>query len=567
MSSDESTFRPSARTNPRMLLELLRATVSGAASLEDKVARLQALRADATASQALDQTVLGEIARLHGGLEQAQQNIAEMRGLLQTLTAPPQFPAIFLGSVPEQNLALVVHGTGRRVVAVAEDVDASTLHAGDEVLLGHQLNVLLARSPFGAVETGEVGVFEHWLPGGRALLRSRDEEFIVQMAAQLDGTLKSGDHVLWSRELRMALQKTEHAEKRELFVEETPGETFDSIGGLDRQIDALKAFLSLHVFHAHVARRYGLEPKRGITLHGPPGTGKTLLARALANWVATLSASRRSRFINVKPGQLNTMWYGETERKIRDLFRLARQVAEQEPDVPVVIYFDEIDSIGASRAELRHSVEARVLNALMAELDGFSSRGNVVVLAATNRLDVLDEALVRPGRLGDERIEIGRPNRAAASQILAKHLPKEIPYAGTGASTYEPARMELIDACTAQLYAPNGAATLATLMLRDGSQRPVLARDLVNGAILAKVAADARSAACRREIESGEPGVRIDDVMAAVSTQLETMADALTPRSAHRYLTDLPQDAEVVRVQRTRRPAAMARVYRYIQAA
>lgn len=570
------------RARTRVVLDLMRATGPGAPSLETKVGQVQGLRADTQLSRGLDQALIEEVLRLHEGLGQAQRNLRKMQQVIDSLTAPPQFPAVYLDVADgAPRTAMVMQANATRVVALADDVNVDALGVGDEVLLSHELNVILARSPFSTNRSGEVAAFDRYTSDGRAVLRSRDEEFVVRLAGTLNGSLRNGDHVLWRRDLQLGLEKVERGRDHELFVETTPRESFAQVGGLEQQIERIKNFLGLHVFNAAVAQSYGLEPKRGMLLYGPPGTGKTLMARAVANWLGTVASAKRARFINVKPGQLNSMWYGETERNIREVFRVARDASEQEPEVPVVIYFDEIDAIGSARAEMQHSVEARVLNALMAELDGFESRGNVVVLAATNRLDALDEALVRPGRLGDERIEIPRPNRAAARQILEKHLPAWIPYAATHPQPERTAdvcdaagvpetgqavawRDELIDTCISRLYAPNGTAELATLVLRDGKRRPVFARELVNGAILAKLGADARFAASQREIATGNRGVRLDDVLAAVSEQLESLAEGLTPRNAHHVLTDLSHDIGVVDVQRPPRNTS-PRTYRYIQ--
>ena len=164
-------------------------------------------------------------------------------------------------------------------------------------------------------------------------------------------------------------------------------------------------------------------------MEGPPGNGKTKVARATCSWLAKLSRSHRSHFINVKPGGLNSMWYGATEQHYRDIFRIAREAAIADPDVPVVMFWDEVDAIGGNRGESTHRIDDRILNCFMAELQGLEERGNILLLAATNRIDSIDPALLRPGRLGDLVLHFPQPNRKAARAILARHMPVEIPYA------------------------------------------------------------------------------------------------------------------------------------------
>jgi SpoVK/Ycf46/Vps4 family AAA+-type ATPase len=276
------------------------------------------------------------------------------------------------------------------------------------------------------------------------------------------------------------------------------------------------------------------------------------MARALANWLAQLSRSRRARFINVKPASLHSMWYGQTEANYREVFRVARDAGAQEPEVPVVLFFDEIDAIGAARGASIHRIDDRVLNAFMAELNGLEDRGNVLVVAATNRLDTLDPALARPGRLGDLMLRIPRPGRSAARDIFRKHLHPHIPYATNG---HDPAaaRDLLIEAALSRIFSPNGDGELATLTFRDGKRRPVRAQDLINGAEIAKIAQTATERACLREAENGPGGVGLEDVLSGVADFFETATQGLTPGNCRNHLEDLPQDMDVMRVDRVER--------------
>jgi proteasome-associated ATPase len=241
------------------------------------------------------------------------------------------------------------------------------------------------------------------------------------------------------------------------------------------------------------------------------------------------------------------MWYGATEQNYREIFRIAREAATAEPEVPVVMFWDEIDAIGASRGE-SHRIDDRMLNAFMAEVDGLENLGNnIVILAATNRLDSLDPALLRPGRLGDLVLHFPRPKRKAARAILGRHMPADIPYAANGEGPAA-AREALLDMAVAQLFAQSAETELANLTLRDGKRRMVRAADLVSGAHLESIAQAALERACIREAEGGSAGVCSADVNAAVCEFFLAAPGSLKPHNARNYLPDLPQDIDVVRV-------------------
>jgi SpoVK/Ycf46/Vps4 family AAA+-type ATPase len=231
------------------------------------------------------------------------------------------------------------------------------------------------------------------------------------------------------------------------------------------------------------------------------------------------------------------------------------------------MFFDEVDAIGGARGGSPGRVDDRVLTAFLTELDGLESRGNVLVVCATNRRDALDPALLRPGgRLGDLVLEVPRPNRQAAREILARHLPAGLPIATREhADTQPEARYDLIDAATARIFAPNGLGDLATLTLRDGKRRAVVPSDLVSGAVIANIARRAIERACMREVETGAEGVTLNDVLGAIDTEFDTAARALTPANCRRFLEGLPQDVDVVRVERVRAPGRQS--YRYLRMA
>lgn len=535
---------------------------------DEKVRMFESLcGSSAEASRHLFRALIEKLCELHSGLSEAAAAQEKLQKIHRQLTSPPFHPALFLGLRRSERgpAAMVLCGNARRVVACSEELDPESLSIGDEVLLSNEMNFIVCRSPFGTFRCGQTAVFDRRTADGRIVVKDRDEEIVAEAGGGLkDQPLRSGDRVRWDRNACVAFEKIEPPDAEDLFLEHTPAETFDHIGGLDSQIEQLQRPIRIRFLHSQTAARYGIPLARGVLLTGPPGTGKTMLARALANWMASLSRSGRARFAHFKPLQFCSMWWGESERIVRDNFRALREAGEKDPETPVVAFYDEIDSIGSSRGVSVTHAGDDVLTALMAELDGLESRGNILVVASTNRRDVLDPALLRPGRLGDVIIEVPRPNRKAATEIFGKHLPPEMPYALDGCESAE-ARRRIIDCAVSRIYAPNGDGELAEITFRDGKRRKIRAGDLINGASIANIARVAIERALLREHEEGRFVVRLEDVYHAMSGEFENLAGPLTPANCRDYLQDLPQDIDVVQVERSRRK--ISRCYRYIQAA
>jgi proteasome-associated ATPase len=488
-------------------------------------------------------------------LDEALERLTEAEDVLRTLAAPPLYPAIVIenGESEEGPQVLVNSGGILSVVNVHPEVEANSLEMGDAVLLGPERNVILGVSQFTPFETGQLSTFVRSIDGNRAVVRFRGEEVVARLRGSLEAdSLDTGDLLRWNEGLGMALERLDRLDEASHFIEETPEETLDDIGGLDDQIHQVMEEVGLLMRHGDLVKKYRLRPAKSITMVGPPGGGKTLLARGIANWLATVSASGRARFMNIKPGGFGSIWYSQTEANLRTTFEVARRVGDEEPEVPVVMFLDEVDSIASTRGHSVNRVDDRIMDAFLTELDGFESRGNVLVMAATNRQEVLDPAVVRPGRLGDLIVPIPRPNRDAARSILERHLPPDIPYADseTGSQGVD-ARNEILDTVVSWAYAPNGLGLLATLTFRDGTTQEVEARHLMSGALLANVARIASKTAGFREARTGEEGVRKSDVLEALEEILEGVVGNLTTRNCHRFLDDLPQDLDVVRIDLT----------------
>jgi proteasome-associated ATPase len=508
---------------------------------------------------------LREAQAAQGQLEEIQK---ELDNAYKRLTLPPLHPATFLEcrDIGGERAALVHYNNSPRFVTLGDDFDGNGMETGEQVLLSGDLNLLVGKLADSPLNCGEMATFERYTDDGRLVLSRRDEEVIVSAGAGLDGvTLVRGDVVRWSPSAWLAYEKVDRSRGDHYFFKENILETFDDIGGLDGQIEALKNLVLLHLEHGDLTRRYGLPPERSVLLSGPPGTGKTMLVKALVNFLEGLSSGGRARFISVKPGELGSVWYSGTEAKIREVFRVAREAAQSDPDIPVVIFFDELDWIASSRGNNIHRVDDRAVDALAAELDGLSARGNILLVAATNRMDVLDPALLRPGRFGDMPIKVGRPRRAAARAILSKYFRAEMPYAsGVGSNggrsdhgrSNGEAREEILDATLSRLYSPNGEGDVAVITFRDGSRRVVRLQDVMSGAVLAKIARGAARRACLREIETGAGGIELAGVLAVIDGEIDAAARVLTPRNCSLHLDDLPQDVDVVKVEPIERKPA-----------
>ena len=560
----------SISANDRFVLDGLIDLNDDNPNLEETVERFATVRKDATASRWLDLSLVKRLHCQHQGLLKVKEQLSGLEEVIEKFKAPPFFPAIFISLVdsPQGPRAFVRQGGTERIVGFGDDVDGTALRVGDSVYLARELNVIMGRAPGEFSRTGETCIFESWTGDGRMVVTARDEkQVILALPALANAGLKRGYLLRWDPNSRFAFERIELTNGEEYFLEETPRESFDVIGGLGPQIASINDSLFLQLKHRDLARKYGLQPVGSILLHGAVGTGKTLLAKALANQLARISPAGRSFFMSVKPSSLHSMWYSQSEANYREVFRVARETAAAHPGSIVVMFFDEVDSIGGIRGSAQMRVHDSVLTAFLAELDGLSERGDVVVVGATNRRDAIDPALLRPGRLGDLVIEIPRPNCATAREIFSKHLTDQTPYARNGhGDDFQATRAEIIDAAVSKIFSPNGGDNeLATITFRDGKRRTVHAADLVTGAVIANIKKNAGRRALIRESKTGVAGILWPDVAMAIEQWFEEMAGTITPENCRHHLSGLPRDLDIVNVEPVLR--RVTRPQRYLNVA
>jgi proteasome-associated ATPase len=362
-------------------------------------------------------------------LREARDHIASLREEVEKLTQPPAAYGTFLGQ-NDDGTADVFSG-GRKVrVSLHPDINARELIRGSEVVLNESLNVVLARSP---ERTGEVVTFKELLSDGhRAMVVGRaDEEQVVEIGADLLGVkLRSGDSVLLDARASMLLEKLPRPDVEELVLEEVPDVSYEDVGGLDSQIEQIMDAVELPFLHHELFAEHKLPAPKGILLYGPPGCGKTLIAKAVANSLAKKVAEvsgdehARSYFLNIKGPELLNKYVGETERQIRLVFERAREKSEE--GWPVIVFFDEMDSLFRTRGTgISSDMESTIVPQLLAEIDGVETLKNVIVIGASNREDLIDPAILRPGRL-DVKIKIERPDENSAGQIFSRYLTSDL---------------------------------------------------------------------------------------------------------------------------------------------
>jgi proteasome-associated ATPase len=469
--------------------------------------------------------------RLSATLREAREHIAALREEVEKLTMPPAAYGTFLGANDDGTVDIFTAGRKMRV-AVHPEVELAELTRGQEVALNESLNVVLARSKEIA---GEVVVLKELLESGRrALVVGRaDEERVCELADSLrDVKLRAGDHVLMDPRSGLLIERLPRPEVEELVLEEVPDVTYDDVGGLDNQIDQIKDAVELPYLHAELFHEHQLQPPKGILLYGPPGCGKTLIAKAVANSLAgrvaekTGDSGARSYFLNIKGPELLNKYVGETERQIRLIFQRAREKSEE--GYPVIVFFDEMDSLFRTRGTgISSDIESTIVPQLLAEIDGVESLKNVIVIGASNREDLIDPAILRPGRL-DVKIKIERPDESSARQIFGRYLTADLPLADAETAKHggpEAAVKAMIEVAVDRMYLVDDANRFLEVTYQNGDKEILYFKDFSSGAMIENIVRRAKKLSIKRQIDGSGKGIGSQDLVDSIRQEFREHED------------------------------------------
>lgn len=473
----------------------------------------------------------GQNEKLAAALEETREQLALLREEVEKLTAPPN-P---FGTVLRRNEdgTVDVNTNGRKLrVNVEPTVEFKALGVGQEVILNEAFNVVDIRSYDPA---GEVVTIKEVISEDRLIILGRgDEERVVGRSEIVeDEPLRVGDHVRIDPLTGMVLERLIRPEVGELVLEEVPDITYLQIGGLGDQIEVIRDAVELPYVQKDRFDEYNLAAPKGVLLYGPPGCGKTLIAKAVANSLAKAVAKKegsedtRSYFLNVKGPELLNKYVGETERQIRLIFQRAKEKSDQ--GVPVIVFFDEMDSLFRTRGTgISSDVESTIVPQLLSELDGVEALKNVIVIGASNREDLIDPAILRPGRL-DVKIKIERPGREAAAQIFAIYLTRDLPYDAAELARHDgdlDAMLgEMVEAVVDKVYREDEDNRFLEVTYANGDREILHFKDFASGAMIENVVRRAKKEAIKREIAGGEAGLRTSDLLASVSQEFREQED------------------------------------------
>jgi proteasome-associated ATPase len=483
--------------------------------------------------------------RLADTLREARDQIVALKEEVDRLAQPPSGFGVFLQACEDGTADVFTSGRKMRV-SVSPAVELEKLRPGQEVVLNEALNVVIAQ---GYETVGEVVMLKELLEGGdRALVISHaDEERVVRLAEPLiNATLRGGDSLLLEPRSGYVYERIPKAEVEELILEEVPDITYSDIGGLGPQIVQIRDAVELPYLHADLFREHLLRPPKGVLLYGPPGCGKTLIAKAVANSLAKQVAARtaqqraergeepeaeapgrakdgrdgkegKSFFLNIKGPELLNKYVGETERHIRLVFQRAREKASE--GMPVIVFFDEMDSIFRTRGSgVSSDVENTIVPQLLSEIDGVEGLENVIVIGASNREDMIDPAILRPGRL-DVKIKIERPDAEAAKDIFSKYVLTELPLHPDDLAEHGASREATVDAMiqrvVERMYSETEENRFLEVTYANGDKEVLYFKDFNSGAMIENIVARAKKMAIKEFLDTGQKGMRIAHLLTA----------------------------------------------------
>jgi len=503
------------------------------ATLNDEIAHLRGRLADAPRRvRSLEERLLetkGQLAqavsqneKLSYTLREAREHISTLREEVDKLSQPPSAYGVVVGKNDDETVDVLTSGRKMRV-ALHPDIDHELLNRGAEVVLNESFNVVMARQ---SEISGEVVTAKDVMDDGiRVLVVGRaDEERVCELSDVLRGTLiRSGDHLRLDPRSNLLLEKLPRPEVEDLLLEEVPDISYTDIGGLDDQIEQIADAVELPFLHHDLFAEHQLPAPKGILLYGPPGCGKTLIAKAVANSLAKKVADKvgegkgRSYFINIKGPELLNKYVGETERQIRLVFQRAREKSDE--GWPVIVFFDEMDSMFRTRGTgISSDMESTIVPQLLAEIDGVEGLKNVIVIGATNREDLIDPAILRPGRL-DVKIKIERPNEVGARSIFAQYLTDEIPLDQSESID------TMLDATVAEMYQEDEANQFLEVTYQNGDKEIMFYKDFASGAMIENIVRRAKKLAIKRVIDGGAKGVCTQDLLDSIKQEYKEHQD------------------------------------------
>jgi len=469
-------------------------------------------------------------AKLINRLSEARDEITSLKEEVDKLCAPPSTYGVYL-SVNEDGTVNIL-SQGRKVkVNLHPSIKVEDIKPGQELILNEGLNVV---ETAGYEIQGEVVILKEVLDEERAIVTQRADEDRVGIIAEplRSAKLKIGDHLLIDAKSGYLLEKLPKSEVEDLTLEEVPDISYEDIGGLSGQIETIKDAVELPYLYADYYREHHLAPPKGVLLYGPPGCGKTMIAKAVANNLAARISEKRGEkvkgfFLNIKGPELLNKYVGETERKIREIFIKAREKAAE--DVPVVVFFDEMDALFRTRGSgISSDVETTIVPQLLAEIDGVEHLKNVIVIGASNRQDLIDPAILRPGRL-DVKIKIERPDQSGAADIFNKYMTTQLPIHESeireNGGDAQAAVDRMIQATIEEMYSLEEENRFLEVTYANGDKEVLYFKDFSSGAMIESVVRRAKKLALKRYIQLSEKGIKVEDLLNAVREEFKENED------------------------------------------